>query len=261
MFQSWADAEDDIPTPEVTTNPDGTKTVVSYRLNAKGQRVKITQKIKEVKVKERVHPSIAVRRSWAKYGKEKHTPPGPDTRTTQLGEKVDLKLGASWKEMEKKEEEEKMEQKANLVSTQRLKCRTCGGDHFTSKCPFKDTLGAETAGESATPDPTESSTKYVPVHMRGGAPSLESRDDSCTLRMSQLNTVVNEDMIRQELLGKYGPLQRVTLVRNRETGESKGFAYVTFATEQLAQQALDDLNGKGYHSLILRLEWSKRKKT
>lgn len=260
MFQSWADAEDDIPTPEVTTNPDGTKTVVSYRLNAKGQRVKITQKIKEVKVKERVHPSIAIHRSWAKYGKEKHTPPGPDTRTTQLGEKVDLKLGASWKEIEKKEEEEKLEQKANLVSTQRLKCRTCGGDHFTSKCPFKDTLGAETAADSATPEPTES-TKYIPVHLRKDAPSLESRDDSCTLRVSQLNSIVNEDMIRQELFARYGPLQRATLIRNRETGESKGFAYVTFATEQLAQQALDDLNGKGYHSLILRLEWSKKKKT
>lgn len=263
MFQLWADAEDDIPTPEVTTNPDGTKTVVSYRLNEKGQKVKITQKIKEVKVKERVHPSIAVRRGWTKYGKEKHTPPGPDTRTTQLGEKVELKLGASWKEMEKKEEEEKAEEKANLVSTQRLKCRTCGGDHFTSKCPFKETLGAEAAGESATPEPSEvgGSSKYVPMHMRKDAPSKESRDDSCTLRVSQLNTLVTEEMLRGELLARYGPLQRATLIRNRDTGESKGFAYVTFATEQKAQQALDELNGKGYHSLILRLEWSKKKKT
>lgn len=260
MFQSWADAEDDIPTPEISVNPDGTKTVVSYRLNAKGQKVKITQKIKEVKVKERVHPSIAVRRSWAKYGKEKHTPPGPDTRTTQLGEKVDLKLGASWKEVEKQEEQEKQEQQAELASTQRLTCRICGGDHFTSKCPFKDTLGADTAGASATPEPSES-TKYVPVHLRKDAPSKESREDSCTLRISQLNTVVDEEMLRGELLGKYGPLQRATLVRDRETQISKGFAYVTFATEQLAQRALDDLNGKGYHSLILRLEWSKSKKT
>ncbi|GEQ68537.1 hypothetical protein JCM33374_g2205 [Metschnikowia sp. JCM 33374] len=229
MFQSWADAEDDIPTPEVTNNSDGTKTVVSYRLNANGQKVKITQKIKEVKVKERVHPSIAIRRGWSKYGKEKHTPAGPDTRTTQLGEKVELKLAASWKEMEKKEEEEKAEEKANLVSTQRLKCRTCGGDHFTAKCPFKETLGAETVGASATPEPTESS-KYVPAHLRKDAPSKESRDDS------------------------------FTLITRRDTGESKGFAYVTFATESHAQKALDELNGKGYHSLILKLEWSQKKK-
>lgn len=261
MFQSWADAEDDIPTPEVISNPDGTKTVISYRLNAKGQKVKITQKIKEVKVKERVHPSIAIRRGWAKYGKEKHTHPGPDTRTTQLGEKVDLKLGASWKEIEKKEEEEKLEQKANLVSSQRVKCRTCGGEHFTSKCPFKDTLGAEAMGEAATPEPLDAgSSKYVPVHMRGGAQSKESRDDSCTLRVSQLNTIVTEEMIRGELFARYGPLQRATLIRNRDTGELKGFAYVTFLTEQIAEQALEELNGKGYHSLILRLEWSKKKK-
>lgn len=260
MFQSWADAEDDIPTPEVIENVDGTKTVISYRLNAKGQRVKITQKIKEVKVKERVHPSIAIRRGWAKYGKEKHTPAGPDTRTTQLGEKVELKLGASWKDMEKKEEEEKLEQQANLVGRNRLKCRTCGGDHFTSKCPFKDTLGAETASASATADATESS-KYIPAHLRKDAPSKESRDDSCTLRISQLNTFVNEQMLREELLAKYGPLQRATILYNKETGESRGFAFVTFATEFKAAQALEELNGKGYHSLILRLEWSKRKKT
>lgn len=259
MFQLWADAEDDIPTPEVTVNADGTKTVVSYRLNANGQKVKITQKIKEIKVKERVHPLIAVRRGWSKYGKEKHTPPGPDTRTTQLGEIVELKLAALWKEMEKKEEEEKAEEKANLVSTQRLKCRTCGGDHFTAKCPFKETLGAETAGASATPEP-ELGGKYVPAHMRAGAPTRELRDDSCTLRVSQLNTYVNEDMLRNELLAKYGPLQRVTLITRRDTGELKGFAYVTFATEQHAQKALDELNGKGYHSLILKLEWSQKKK-
>lgn len=258
MFQSWADAEDDIPTPEVIANADGTKTVISYRVNAKGQKVKITQKIKEVKVKERVHPSIAIRRGWAKYGKEKHTPPGPDTRTTQLGEKVELKLAASWREQEKKEEEEKAEEKANLVSTQRLKCRTCGGDHFTSKCPFKETLGASTA--EATVDEPESS-KYVPMHLRKDAPSKESRDDSCTLRISQLNTCVDEGMLRGELLAKYGPLQRVTLVTHRDTKVSKGFAYVTFATEQMAQMALNELNGKGYYSLILKLEWSIRKKT
>lgn len=259
MFQSWADAEDDIPTPEITENKDGTKTVVSYRLNADGKKVRITQKIKEVKVKERVHPSIAIHRTWAKYGKEKHTPPGPDTRTTQLGEKVELKLAMSWKEMEKKEEEEKAEESANLVSTNRLKCRTCGGDHFTSKCPFKETLGAEAAGGSATPEPSDSS-KYVPAHLRAGAPTRESRDDSCTLRILQLNDFVDEDMLRNELLAKYGPLQRVALITKRETGESRGFAYVTFASEQMAQMALDQLNGKGYHSLILRLEWSLRKK-
>lgn len=262
-IKSWADVEDEIPAPEITTNPDGTKTVVSYRLNVKGQKVKIIQKIKEVKVQERVHPSIARRRKWVKYGKEKNTPPGPDTRTTQLGEKVELKLGTSWKEMEKKEEEQKVEEKQNLVSSQRIKCRVCGGDHFTSKCPFKDTLGELSNSTNATPEPDQNTSgKYVPPYLRnGGASKDATRDDSTTLKVSQLNSIVDEDMVRNELFSKYGPLQRVAIIRNRETGESKGFAYVTFATESLAERALENLNGKGYHSLILHLEWSKKKKT
>lgn len=264
VMDSWADAEDDIPAPEVTTNSDGTKTVISYRLNPKGQKVKIVQKIKEVKVQERVHPSIAVRRKWSKYGKEKDTPAGPDTRTTQLGEIVELKLGASWKEMEKKDEEQKVEEKQNLVSSQRIKCRICTGDHFTSKCPFKDTFANESSNASAdaTPEPTETSTggKYVPPSLRGGAVRDITRDDSTTLKVSQLNSFVDEDMVRNELFAKYGPLQRVAIVRNRDTGESKGFAYVTFATERLAQEALENVNGRGYHNLILHIEWSKKRK-
>lgn len=269
VIGSWADAGDELPAPEVTTNADGTKTVVSYRLNAEGKTVKITQKIKEVKVKEKVHPLIAQRKNWAKYGKEKNTPPGPDTRTTQLGEMVDLILGTSWKELEKEEEEAKAQEQAKVSANQRIKCRTCGGDHFTSKCPFKDTLISDStnASAAATPEPADDGVpgKYVPRHLRkdanGNLPSREStRDDSTTLKISQLNSFVDEDLLRNELLAKFGPLQRVTIVRNRETGESRGFAYVSFATEGLAEQALNTLNGKGYHSLILHLEWSKKKK-
>ena len=93
----------------------------------------------------------------------------------------------------------------------------------------------------------------------GNVPTREARDDSTTLKVSQLNSFVDEDMLRNELFAKFGPLQRVTIVRNRETGESRGFAYVSFATEEIAQRALDTFNGKGYHSLILHLEWSKKK--
>ncbi|EGV62603.1 translation initiation factor eIF3 subunit g [Yamadazyma tenuis] len=274
VINSWADAEDDVPAPEVTTNPDGTKTVVSYRQNQKGQKIRVTQKIKEIKVQEKVHPLVAKRRTWAKYGKEKNTPPGPDTRTTQLGEIVELKLGTQWKEMEKQEEEEKAQQSAQVISNQRIKCRLCGGDHFTSKCPFKGTLGDAGKDESSLstadividPSSPGAPSKFVPRHMRrdaeGNLPARDSsaRDDSTTLRISQLNTLVDEHMVRNELLAAYGPLERVALVRNRDTGISRGFAYVSFATEQLAERALNDLNGKGYHSLILHIEWSKKKK-
>ncbi|CAI5757237.1 unnamed protein product [Candida verbasci] len=270
---SWADAGDEFSAPpEIIVNPDGTKTVITFRTNQDGKKVKITQKIREIKVEEKVHPLVALRKNWKKYGKEKNSPPGPDTSTTQLGEKVELKLGLSWKQVEKKEEEEKAQERASKIAVQTIKCRTCGGDHYTAKCPFKDTLGVSTETNQTTPEPSstqDSSSsqpgRYVPRHLRpdaqGNVQSKEARDDSSTLRISQLNSFVDEDMIRNELLARFGPLQRVTVVRNKESGESRGFAYVTFATEEIAQKALDLLNGKGYHSLILHLEWSKKKKT
>ncbi|CAN3365663.1 eukaryotic translation initiation factor 3 subunit G [Diutina catenulata] len=264
VLGSWADAEGEFSAPDVTVNPDGTKTVVTYRLNQDGKKVKVTQKIKDVTVTEKVHPLIAQRKNWKKYGKEKNTPPGPDTSTTQLGEKVELKLGTSWKETEKADEAEKQENAQKIVRNS-IQCRTCGGEHFTAQCPFKDTLGAGAGASKETAGVVpETGGRYVPRHLRadanGNLPTRESRDDSTTLKVSQLNTFVDEDMIRNELLARFGPLQRVTLVRNKETGESKGFAYVAFLTEELAQKALDSLNGKGYHSLILHLEWSKKRK-
>lgn len=273
-IESWADAGDEFSVPaDIIQNPDGTKTVITFRTNQDGKKVKITQKIKEVIVREKVHPLIAQRKNWAKYGKEKNSSPGPDTSTTQLGEKVDLKLGLSWKQVEKKEEEDKAQERASRVVVQTIKCRVCGGDHYTAKCPFKDTLGASTLN-GGTPEPgsegagdadaVTSTGRYIPRHLRpdanGNIPTREARDDSTTLKVSQLNTFVDEDMLRNELFARFGPLQRVTVVRDRETGESRGFAYVSFATEEIAQKALDLLNGKGYHSLILHLEWSKKKK-
>ncbi|KAG5418266.1 TIF35 [Candida metapsilosis] len=270
-LESWADAGDEFSAPpDVINNPDGTKTVITFRTNQDGKKVKVTQRIKEVVVQEKVHPLIAKRKNWSKFGKEKNKPPGPDTSTTQLGEKVELKLGLSWKQAEKKEEEDKQQERAQAVSIQTIKCRVCGGDHYTSKCPFKDTLGAAAgvtpSGTTPEPEDAKDSTpgRYVPRHLRadanGNIPTREERDDSTTLKVSQLNNFVDEDMLRNELFARFGPLERVVVVRNRETGESRGFAYVSFATEEIAQRALDLLNGKGYHSLILRLEWSKKKK-
>ena len=58
-----------------------------------------------------------------------------------------------------------------------------------------------------------------------------------------MNSFVDEDMLRNELFAKFGPLQRVTIVRNRETGESRGFAYVSLQLKKL-------LKGPWIHSMV-----------
>lgn len=262
----WADDEVPENQPLIKTNEDGTKTIITYRLNDEGKKVKVTQKVREIVVKETVNKEVAKRKKWAKFGEEKNSAPGPDYRTTQVGESVTLRLGTSWKAIEREEEEKRAEEAKLGTNARKITCRYCQGAHFSAKCPFKDSLA------SLEPDPIEGagaedsgaaagSGKFMPRHLRGGVPSdaasLRDRDDSTTLKIANLNELVDEDMLRNELLFGFGPLMRVNVVRNRETGRSRGLAFAQFASIRTAQQALDALDGRGYHSLIIQVGWSK----
>jgi len=55
------------------------------------------------------------------------------------------------------------------------------------------------------------------------------------------NTTENE---LQELFSQAGAVQEVTLMQDRFTGKSRGFAFVTMGSEQDAQNAISKLNGQ-----------------
>lgn len=48
----------------------------------------------------------------------------------------------------------------------------------------------------------------------------------------------------QELFGQAGAVQEVTLMQDKFTGKSRGFAFITMGSEQDAQNAINTLNGK-----------------
>jgi hypothetical protein len=54
---------------------------------------------------------------------------------------------------------------------------------------------------------------------------------------------VTEDHLRQ-LFEQYGEVEKVTLVTDRETGRSRGFAFVEMPDSQAAQSAIQGLEGK-----------------
>ncbi|KAH8075999.1 translation initiation factor 3, RNA-binding subunit [Cristinia sonorae] len=274
---SWADDvdEDEQPKGEEFVDENGIRTTIEYSVNEDGKKVKITRKIKRTLQKAIVDHSVAERKNWAKFGQERGNKPGPDRATTTVGENVSLKLSAGNKSSEPEPTaEQAMKQNLARAGAGKVVCRLCKGDHFTAKCPYKDSLpgleGTETptfGGDdaSAPAEPTAPAAvggKYVPPSMRGARGPGESmsrpggnRDDLPTLRVTNISEDAQENDLR-ELFGGFGRVARVYVGRDRETGAGKGFAFVSFEEKAVAQRAMEKLHGRGYDNLILNVQWS-----
>jgi translation initiation factor 3 subunit G len=158
-----------------------------------------------------------------------------------------------------------------------LLCIVVGGEtgHWTLKCPKRSQIQpfassspppAEESNKSssgAAPAPAgqnESSGKYVPMHLRNaekrGVSSL--RDSEGRLRVTNLSEDVTESDLA-DLFRRFGTTTRIYLAKDHQTGLSRGFAFVNFASREAAQAAIDKLDGHGYDNLILHVEWAKAK--
>ena len=84
----------------------------------------------------------------------------------------------------------------------------------------------------------------------------QERDNSTTLRVTNLSKIIQEDDVRS-LFSQYGKLNRVYLVKDHVTKESRGFAFVSFNLKEEAQAAMDNLHGYGIYHLILKIDWAK----
>ncbi|KAF1819036.1 translation initiation factor 3, RNA-binding subunit [Dissoconium aciculare CBS 342.82] len=281
----WAEDEEtdlatSLPPPQISKNKDGTETIVTVFINEDGKRVKRTQRIRRTVVKKVENPKVAERRLWEKMGMEAGKPAGPRPDTTTLGENIIFRPQVGYKsgqQQEKGAEEAKKEENAKKMQ---IKCRICGGDHFTTKCAFKDNMAPE--GEAAGPpadlddraggDSAEGGlgaggSSYVPPHLRKGAAGAGGgermgggkyeRDDLATLRVTNVSEFAEEGDLR-EMFERYGRVTRVFLAKDRETGRAKGFAFVSYADRSDAARACEKMDGFGYGHLILKVEFAKK---
>lgn len=274
-LQSWADdvENQDFPPRQETTDKDGVTTIVEYRLNDEGKKVKVTRKIKRTLVKTSVNHVVAERMGWAKFGQEKGAAPGPHAATTTVGENVRLRIQAGGIKRDEPEEDP-MESMRSQLKDKKVSCRYCGGDHFTARCPYKDTLGAalgedgDAAASDLPPsdDPSASRAaggKYVPPSMRAGAKGVGetmggrggSRDDYPTLRVTNLSEDARDDDL-WDLFGRFGKINRIYVGKDQETGLCKGFGFVSFESRTDAETAMKKVHGLPYDHLILQVQWS-----
>ncbi len=63
------------------------------------------------------------------------------------------------------------------------------------------------------------------------------------------------------LFSAYGPVERVKIITDRETGQSKGFAFVTLGDQSQLNAAIEALNGYDYNGRALRVNASEPKES
>lgn len=63
------------------------------------------------------------------------------------------------------------------------------------------------------------------------------------LYVGNLSFHTTEDQL-QQLFASYGQIDSVKIVTDRDTGQSRGFAFVEIADDAAAQKAIDELNGR-----------------
>lgn len=274
----WADTLDDddavqIPVGSVT-GPDakGVKTVIEYKKNDKGEIVKVTTRIKTSNIEKKLYKSQAERRKWQRFG---------DALNEQAGDSITVRAVEDIPFERVRLQKSTQEEKKTAID---VATALAMGDTSAVGTSLKDMLyrrrmerqlaAARGQGPLGEKPPEEDGSGgailptagakggYVPPSVRNraaggagaGGDSMHKREEN-SVRVTNLSEDTREDDLR-ELFAAFGPISRIYIAYDRETGESRGFAFVNFVYRDDANRAIEKLNGYGYDNLILRVEYA-----
>lgn len=63
-----------------------------------------------------------------------------------------------------------------------------------------------------------------------------------------------------DLFAQYGEIVSTAVIKDRATGQSKGFGFIELADEAAAEKAITDLNGKEFEGRRIRVNVAEEKK-
>uniref|UniRef100_A0A8C2IFR4 Eukaryotic translation initiation factor 3 subunit G n=1 Tax=Cyprinus carpio TaxID=7962 RepID=A0A8C2IFR4_CYPCA len=264
---SWADQveeegdEGSLPSPKETVKGN-IKTVTEYKIDEDGQKCKI---VRTFKIETRkASKAVARRKNWKKFGNSEFDAPGPNVATTTVSDDVFMTFISSKEDLNAQDQDEDPMNK--LKGQKIVSCRICKGDHWTTRCPYKDTLGpmqkelAEqlglSTGEKENAHIWRSPSLPNQSKARQGSMFPPASDDNATIRVTNLSEDTRETDL-QELFRPFGSISRIYLAKDKNTGQSKGFAFISFHRREDAARAIAGVSGFGYDHLILNVEWAK----
>lgn len=278
----WADeVEDDVPFPtrgqqqaqpaRFVSGPDkdGISTIVEY-IQKDGLSYKVQKKVRTVEIHVRVNKAAQARENLAKFGKEKdvNSAAGGQNQVAKEDAETEIELNPALKHKNIGDEEKFWEESISIsdallaVATKKKwdasAIRLGKIEEEAAAVPAADTQTDQQAAQQMIGD-AEKKGAYVPPSLRNKARvDQDKAEEQTTLRVTNLSEDVRDGDL-QQLFAPFGRLQRVFLARHREgekEGQSKGFAFVTYAERKDAEAAMKKLNGHGYDNLILQVYWA-----
>ena len=70
--------------------------------------------------------------------------------------------------------------------------------------------------------------------------------------VGNLPFAVDDDKLK-ETFAKYGEIEEATVIRDKYSGRSKGFGFVTFANDENAKKAIEEMNDKEVEGRALKV--------
>jgi len=266
------------PTHTSRVDSKGIKIVTSYKPDPSNPNrlMKTTTKIRVTSDKISENVAVAVRRKWKKFGQ---AAVDEDQSNVTIHSRDDIFMEDPNADVDLQEEDVGKAIAGNLNA-------------FWAKQNMRnlqrkyDVDGDEAAGGAAAADDGWAvvgagggggGSKYVPPSARGGSAAMGGKSlsalaanapaegpggrgndnrDQNTLRVTNISEDTTEADL-QDLFQPFGRISRVYLAKDKETMQSRGFAFVSFVHREDAAKAMDKLQGHGYDHLILKLEWAR----
>ena len=260
-----------------------------YHTNPEGKQTLTVRKIQKQLVSKTILTRVLNRRNIQKFGQCAGLPPGPEPGITSLGDYVWLEP-PSQSENVSKIVTTSVTSNANVPEkTMSVTCRNClQPGHWTKDCKLAKNQNENSPSISrnyvendvdvtkkqcalhfilgcgscfGSKSGNQNSGRYVPPSLRDGQQTNGNQSnevqqtESPNVRIGNLDEDATENDLRN-LFERFGDIKRVNIVKDKKTGESRGFAYLEFYDAVSAEKAVAQVNGHPYGNQILSVSIS-----